>query len=303
MTSKWYSDESIRILTLLWNETLPNLQSKMDSADILLAAVLLPFLGRLSSHIDGNLNIQVKSGGIVFFKDVISDFKQYLSILESEIFEEYAHPLPKNTIVFHNALEPYKIEEKFSYMVTSPPYPNMIDYYATFFSENIAIEEIFSISKFKTQNPRNNIIGTPKISTYKKENVIDLNNISSKIAQNFLEDLKQWQGPKRAMSDIQSYYFPYYYIYFLKLELAYKNIETLLTKNFDGAIVVVNNTTRKFVIPVAQFITENWQDKGCEVIVDKELSSEKPHVGSINPKAVGFKARHTEYVLNLTRGL
>ncbi len=301
-SDSWFPKESEAILSQLWEKSLLNMEKshKKESAEDLLAAVLLPFVGRLSSHSPGTINIQVKKGGIVFYKDWNVDFKKYLGTV-NELVSEYLPTNHRHEILFGNILNSNITDKKFSYIVTSPPYPNMRDYYAFFFPENYALEKIFHIERFENINIRDNIIGSAMVSKFKSNNVIDFNLISSKSAKKFLDDLRSWKGNKRAIDDNNSYYIPYYYSYFYQLERAYSNIESMMTKKIDGYVIVVNNTARKFTIPVDKFIKELWRGFSCTAVEDTNLTAERAHVGSINPRAIGFKARHTEYAIRVSR--
>lgn len=297
-SDEWFPNESIQILQSLWGRALRALG---DANAVYLAAILLPFVGRLSAHGEGTLNIQVKKGGIVFYKDWEADFLKYLSFL-SNIVSKYESLAIENKILLLDSLEPYELKDRYSYMVTSPPYPNMRDYYAFFFPENYIVETIFSLNKISSPTTRGRIIGSSKVSNFKKENEINFETLTSIHAKSFLIKLKEWKGAKRSMDDNKSYYIPYYFSYFMQLEKAYRNIESILDKNFDGYVIVVNNTARKFIIPVAQVVKELWNNMGYCVEVDDSLTNERAHVGSINPRAIGFKARHMEYSIRITKG-
>lgn len=56
---------------------------KVDSEKIELfsLAILLPFVGRLSSTVPGNVPTEVKKGGICVYKDFQKDFSEYLEII------------------------------------------------------------------------------------------------------------------------------------------------------------------------------------------------------------------------------
>jgi hypothetical protein len=94
---------------------------------------------------------------------------------------------------------------------------------------------------------------------------------------------------------------PYFSNYFYGIQQAYFNFINYLTDSFEGYIIVTNNTARNRVIPVAESIVEMFQEWDmCAEIVhkyDRELS----HVGTINPKVKGFKARHMEYTIRVWR--
>ena len=301
-SDSWFPKESEKILFQLWEKSLRNLEKifNKETGEDLLSAVLLPFLGRLSSHSAGTINIQVKRGGLVFYTNWDTDLKKYLTYLNG-FLSEYIIPKSEHQILFGNTLNSNITDKKFSYIITSPPYPNMRDYYAFFFPENYALEKIFHIERFENINIRDNIIGSAIVSKFKANNIINFDIIYSENAKKFLNSLKDWKGNKRSMDDNMSYYIPYYYSYLYQLEQAYKNIESMLTEKMDGYIIVVNNTARKFTIPVDKFIKEIWTNFGCTAVEDSDLTTERAHVGSINPRAVGFKARHTEYAIRISR--
>jgi len=110
-----------------------------------------------------------------------------------------------------------------------------------------------------------------------------------------------YKDPKRekASYDNKVYYIPYFSRYFFDLEQAYVNIIPSLRKNFEGYINVVNNTTRDQIVPLAQFIIEFWKRNGFNT----EIFSQKEsfHVGTKNPRARGFKAKHMEYIIKISR--
>lgn len=301
VSDTWFPNQSAHILQKMWERALPEVEKSYskEKAEDMLAAVLLPFLGRLAAYSEGTINIQVKKGGIVFYKNWTLDLKNYLRIIQDVIFNDAQCTNSNHEITFGNSLCSLEMRNKFSYIVTSPPYPNMRDYYAFFFPENYALENIFRIKRFTEFSIRENIIGSAMVSEFKKKNEVNFETLTSECAKKFLNDLKSWKGAKKSIDDNISYYIPYYYSYFLSLEKAYTNIHKLLTPKVDGYIVVVNNTARKFTIPVNTFIKEIWGHFGCTSA--EELATERAHVGSINPRVVGFKARHTEYAIRITR--
>ncbi|MCC8194731.1 MAG: hypothetical protein LIP28_08820, partial [Deltaproteobacteria bacterium] len=122
----WFPSESVNILKQLWHRASSIMLNKLksDKGETYLAAVLLPFLGRLSSHSEGTINIQVKKSGVVFYKDWKRDFKNYLSLIANSIIEKYEDKSIQSEILFINSLDHYEIETKYSYIITSPPYPN-----------------------------------------------------------------------------------------------------------------------------------------------------------------------------------
>jgi hypothetical protein len=302
-TDNWFPSEAERLLKNIWDYSMAELSSHFSGeiAEDTLASILLPFIGRLCASTPGSMNIQVKQGGVVFFDGWDNDLLEYLSFLEDKLIVAYINPKSQHEIVFGDVTSNYSMGQKYSFMVTSPPYPNMRDYYSFFFPENYALEKLFCVEKFVNASVRKNLIGTSSISDIKKDNIIDPLTLASKSAQKFLSDLELWKGHKRSMADNISYYRPYYYFYFYMLQKAFGEIRKNLNDDINAYIIVVNNTARKFVIPVRSFVQETWESMDYFATEDEEFTNEKSHIGSINPKVVGFKARHMEYAIRLHR--
>lgn len=303
VTDGWFPDESKHILSTIWNFTLDSLQNNNQSEnnEIALCSILLPLLGRLASHTAGTINIHVKPGGMVNYNNIRQDIDFYLGSLESYIRSQQQFKTRHITIC--DDASTHKAHKTFSKMITSPPYPTTRDYYAFFFPENYAIENIFKPKTIPISQVRNSLIGTASISKIKKENPKPaFSTLTSETAQHFLMELAEWKGKKRSVDDNRTYYIPYFYNYFKMLQQAYCNISSYMDRQSTGYIVVVNNTARRFIIPVSSFIIETWRAFGFDAEIDSEFTSEKSHVGSINPRAVGFKARHMEYAIRILRG-
>jgi hypothetical protein len=105
--------------------------------------------------------------------------------------------------------------------------------------------------------------------------------VKSPIARAFLKGVADFKGSKGAMYDEQVYYLPSLSKYFFELEAAYENIAPSLSKNFEGYIIVVNNTHRKQIIPVAQAVIEIWRRLGFNADLEVEYTRELPNVGEL----------------------
>ena len=104
---------------------------------------------------------------------------------------------------------------------------------------------------------------------------------------------------KQATYDDEVYYFPYLREYFAALESAYANVSKAAASDFLGYIVVVNNTHRGVVVPVAEAIVDIWRELGFSSRIER--AEESFHLGTKNPRAKGIRARHTEYVVEVRR--
>ena len=83
------------------------------------------------------------------------------------------------------------------------------------------------------------------------------------------------------------------------MENAYCKLIPALSSQFEGYIIVTNNTARKYIIPVEKSVIEIWEHLGFKAEVFGSI--EKSHMGAKNPDAKGFKARHMEYIIRVWR--
>jgi hypothetical protein len=104
---------------------------------------------------------------------------------------------------------------------------------------------------------------------------------------------------KNAAYDDRVYYIPYLSRYFSDLESAYANVSRSLSRSCEAFIVVVNNTFRGEVVPLAEIVMDIWSSLGFSAAIAKV--QEGFHVGTMNPRARGIRARHTEYTIRVTR--
>jgi hypothetical protein len=96
------------------------------------------------------------------------------------------------------------------------------------------------------------------------------------------------------------YYIPYFENYFIDLEEAYKNVSLACAdSDFEGYIVVVNNTHRNLIIPVSDVVLEVWTSLGFKTEIFE--ANELFHIGTKNPRARGLRAKHMEYVIKIWR--
>jgi len=117
-------------------------------------------------------------------------------------------------------------------------------------------------------------------------------------ARRFLSAIEGYSKSRRASYDNKVYYLPYFANYFADLEQAYGNVSRSLASGFAGYIIVVDNTARDKVIPVSTSVAEMWRSFGFSAeVVDSE---ERFHIGTKNPRARGFKAKHTKYFIEVT---
>lgn len=304
ISDSWFPEESKGILKELWCSVVKVFQEYLlppEDSEPFALAILLPFVGRLASFVQGNVVTHVKPGGICVYKGWKDDFLTYLSVLhnflktEIQLVQRSDHHLILGDSRFLD------LEHQFTAMITSPPYPNSRDYSSMFAPENAFIDMIVESGLAVTPVKRGRLIGSPKVSEkngYKKCKISD---IKSVVAKSFIDSFSSVKCSKSAKYDNDIYYIPYYCNYFCDLELAYENISKSFDDDFEGYLIVVNNTARKKVIPVAETIVETWQRLGFNSKIAEEFTRELSHVGGINPDVKGLSARHMEYTIKVWR--
>jgi len=299
VSDEWFPEESKSLFLGFYNivcQILSKDTNNNKKTKEFALAFLLPFAGRLSSSVQGNMTTHVKRGGLCIYKNLVNDFEEYLSVVKNrlEAIEKISNS--KKHIIILGDCRTYKFPRNyFSAMITSPPYPNHRDFSAVFIVENELIRWLVEDKAIKFNSIDGLAIGTNIVSGREKVEV------RSEVVRNFLEKILHYKDPKRekASYDNKVYYIPYFSRYFFDLEQAYVNIIPSLRKNFEGYINVVNNTTRDQIVPLAQFIIEFWKRNGFNT----EIFSQKEsfHVGTKNPRARGFKAKHMEYIIKISR--
>ncbi len=297
----WFPEDSLCLFESLWLLTwkYANKLSNKKANDITIA-FLLPFVGRLSSCIQGNVVTHVKKGGLCVYVGWREDFKRYISKLIC-IFNENNKKCKgkKHTIRLGDAASIKIANKRFSAMLTSPPYPNSRDYFKMFAPENSFLQWLFENGYIPNITPQLRLIGSSNVSEKDRFTKHTPDEIKSTQAKEFLSFIANYSETKRAKKDNEVYYLPYYCNYFYGLEKVYENISQYLASNFIGYIISVNNTARKRIIPVSDFIQETWVRLGFQVKI--EAIKELAHVGGINPRVKGLSARHVEYTIKVYR--
>jgi hypothetical protein len=273
---------------------------RIDKNEIALA-IILPFAGRLSSCVQGNVVTHVKKGGMVIFNNWETDFKTYLYAIKKKIGRSDELKVKDKHKVILGDIRDIKLDQSFSSMITSPPYPNSRSYSSMFHPENAILRYLEERNLAKGYSLHKRLIGSPCVSEFQGEGKKGISDVSSATARKFLSGIEEFKGSKQSEYDNRVYYLPYFSQYFAGIESAYKNISKYLTDDFIGYIVVVNNTHRKQIVPVAQSVIEIWKKLGYRANVVPEYTRELSHMGGINPRVKGLTARHTEYTIKVTR--
>lgn len=306
ISSDWYHKESKRIilkLYLLCSEIVENMGLKGKKAEEIILAFLLPFVGRLSACCPGNMTIHVKKGGICVYKGWRDDFSSYIKVLNdrlkgnSSLYKKQCH-----NVVLGDCRTIKLPNKRFSAMITSPAYPNSSDYFTMFAPENEFLNWLEKEQRISKYMPRRRLIGSVCVSETNGLTKRQPKDVKSYSARKFLRAIKNFKKTKDAEYDNQVYYIPLFSNYFYDLEKAYENVAGVLKKDFEGYIIAVNNTARDQTIPVAECIIETWQRLGFKAEISKKWKPREVfHSGGVNPRARGFKAKHTEYIIKIWR--
>ncbi len=304
-SKEWYPPESIKILMQLWalcHDAAGSLSLKGIAQTEFALAFILPFIGRLAACVQGNVVTHIKQGGLCIYEGWQEDFSSYISFLRRKLIQKLEESKNiKHESQLANCMSVKLPRGKFPAMITSPPYPNSRDYAAMFGPENAFLALLEGKGIIEGFTIKQRLIGCPCVSESDGSQKRTPADVKSPTARAFLRAVADFKGSKGAMYDEQVYYLPSLSKYFVELEAAYENIAPSLSKNFEGYIIVVNNTHRKQIIPVAQAVIEIWRRLGFKADLEDEYTRELPHVGGINPKVKGLSARHTEYTIRVFR--
>lgn len=261
---------------------------------VIAAAVIVPFCGRLSCYIESENNpTWVKQGSIVVYKDWENDFKNYLRALRFYLVNitDKSVPDTEHKIILGDCRKIRFRDVRFHALLTSPPYPNRLDYHKMFWPET-AFCDALDIPEIKPFPPTEYIGSTVIKGTFPKR-------FSSKIVNEFLDYVQSLDTNESRRNDNKKYYYPYYANYFHSLYEAYKNIFVAIDSDVLGYIIVQNNHFRKKEVPVAQAVLEILKNFGfdAETIYTKEVF----HTGTLNPRARGIKAKQLQFIIKVVK--
>lgn len=278
--------------SLLFDEAI-KLQQSQHQAEVNAISILLPFSSRLATVQNGDVQ-HIKRGSTAVYRHYREDFFLYLQLLQQKLFSLTMQMLPTyNEIQLGDSKSFDFGEERFNFMLTSPPYPNLVDYAKMFGAENALIDFLNGEGLLHLPKNLDDPIGSNVVSG--KES----GEIWSTSANRFIDKIISFRKTAKAADDNRVYYGPYFRNYFYNIQVAYQHISKYLAAKFTGIVVVRNNTARNYVVPAAEAIIETWRELGFNAEIEEER--EMFHVGSKNPHAKGFKAKHMEYVIKVWR--
>jgi len=296
-SDEWFPPQSESILIRLFEEARRALAGEVPSEKRSLqfsAALILPFVGRLSCSVPADIVTHVKKGGMCVYEGWQDDFEIYLVALATSLEKAVSGIRERRHSLKHGDARILNFPTgRFRAFLTSPPYPNHRDFVSMFAPEHAFLDLIRVPGSVMSRKASVDIIGSNFVAGRQSMPP------ATKTARRFLKSILSVPRNETAMRHDRQYYVPYFEHYFTDLEKAFANIEKSLHRSAEGFIVVVNNTHRNVVVPVSDVVMEVWKSLGYRATVFD--SKEFFHVGTKNPRARGLRARHTEYVIRVVR--
>ena len=297
-SQQWFTEESLDLLGTLMRLSSKALERSSDSsqnkAEVLAAALVVPFCGRLSCYTESENNpTWVKQGGIVVYDQWQSDFGEYLIALRSLISRNAKCSVPgvDHEVILGDCRRIHFDQSTLRAMLTSPPYPNRMDYFSMFEPEALFCARL--------NNP--DLVSVPS-SQYVGSNVVKgtaRRQSSIRVVGQFLNYVQSSSPKTKQKAANATYYHPYFANYFDGLCEAYGNVANAIAGDFKGYVIVQNNHFRDREVPVAQAVIEIWQALGFDAKIADQR--EVFHTGTKNPRARGAKAKQFLYTLEITK--
>ena len=297
-SDSFFLPEALGILKELYNQCLYYTKSFYNNDDVsaesVAAALIVPFCGRLSCCTESSNNpTWVKRGGIVIYVEWEKDFENYLGAIKIYLnkIAENASPEVKHEIIFGDCRKIDFSKLNFNSFITSPPYPNRLDYEKMFWPESVFCKELNIPSLIPFESTA--FIG----STVVRSTSPQLPPLES--VHEFMTKITALDLTKESQKDIYSYYYPYFANYFYNLYEAYNNILHCLRHKITGYIIIQNNYFHNVAVPVYQAISEIWNNFGYSVEIYGQ--EEVFHTGTLNPRARGVKAKQLLITLKISK--
>jgi hypothetical protein len=286
ITDNLFSDEAVKKITEFYNNSLTLTTDKQ-----LVIALFLPFVSRFANYQKSKTNItHFKAGGFCSYINWENDFIDYLEIIRKKLSENFEKYKQIEHINILSDIMLVDLPMRYSFFVTSPPYPNYRDYSKLFKIENWVLDNIL----FDNPTDFNMMIGSNNVSGKK------FGEIQSEKASDFLKKLldkaEKLKAPK-SRSDIKTYYYPYFAQYFYNIQEAYKKVNAMLTDSVVGYIVVNDNITRDIIVPVGASICDIFNSLGYE---SKDIDTTQiNHYGNIGKSAKRINSKHTRHIIKV----
>lgn len=286
VSDSFFTEETIIFIEALYKYMLEINKENVE----LTISVLLPFVSRFANYQRSSTNItHFKEGGLCAYLNWESDFASYLEMLSQRLLSNYTLYIETNHINILSDIMSVELMEKYTYFVTSPPYPNYRDYSKLFKIENWVLDNII----YKKATNFERMIGSNNVSGK------GYGEIFSPSANKFLSELleKSKKLQKKSKRDIEVYYHPYFCQYFYNIQEAYKRLDGMLSSNAMGYIVVNDNITRDICIPVGASICDIFASLGYNT--EDFNTSQISHYGNIGKAAKRINSHHTRHILKV----
>jgi hypothetical protein len=145
VSDEFFPEESLQILERLLHLTKQAIEECFGvskNSDQLALALLLPFAGRLSCSVPGDISTHTKVGGMCVFLGWEKDYEAFLLAIQTRLAHISHTALNRNHKLIHGDARIYKFpERRFRAMITSPPYPNHRDFTSMFAPEHALLHE------------------------------------------------------------------------------------------------------------------------------------------------------------------
>lgn len=287
ITEGYFSESAIDHIKGL-HTFLSKISDPSNNSNELIISILLPFVARFASYVKSSTNItHFKEGGFCSYKGWEDDFQNYLkSIYHLININTYLESKHQNQLGNIFSIPITKV--KYNFFVTSPPYPNYRDYSKIFKIENWVLENIFGLNQNFSQMIGSNNVSKKLFGT-----------VESKKANEFLEKLllKSKTLSKKSKRDIETYYHPYFSLYFYHMQEAYQRLDRMLSEEVVGYIVVNDNITRDIPVPVGDSVCEIFNHLGYETVFHND--SQINHYGNIGRSAKRINSLHIRHIIKI----
>ncbi|MDR1973541.1 MAG: hypothetical protein LBQ31_02585 [Bacteroidales bacterium] len=289
LSDNLFSEVAIKHIKALFELILDNSKDNKSLA----TALLLPFVSRFANYVKSPTNItHFKQGGLCSYSGWKQDFDSYLEFLSNRLSNDLISYKQKEHFNMMADILQVKLSKKYRFFVTSPPYPNYRDYSKLFKIENFVLDNIILKNKtdFEMMIGSNNVSGKT------------FGEIHSEKANKFVSELlikadKLKAKNKKSCSDIKTYYYPYFAQYFYNIQEAYIKLDSMLTDNAIGYIVVNDNITRDIIVPVGASICDIFNNMGYDT-VDLD-TAQISHYGNIGRAATRMNSKHTRHIIKV----
>lgn len=157
ISDSFFTKASIDFISKLYN-TIYDIANNDKELSI---AIFLPFVSRFAHYQRSSTNItHFKEGGLCSYVNWKLDFVKYLEalgVLLKEEIKQYTEFIHTNVL---SDIMNVSLDNKYSYFVTSPPYPNYRDYSKLFRIENWILDNIINKNQYDFQR----MIGSNNVS-------------------------------------------------------------------------------------------------------------------------------------------